>query len=175
MSHIPIIEPEEEEKLDPQELSNILLTRVFLARKADVPVNYQYKTDFQETLKDVKDGAVSYPLTHSELTHRAGVFRASMSTIDAESIGITAGVNKGVQSLGKAGKKFGNIVTSTIGSVPGSKTVANSIQSLAAHGTQPQMPWVPEADEENETEEGEDMIGVEVDVGEPEIEKDDGF
>ena len=174
MSHIPIIEPEEEEKLDPQELSNVLLTRVLLARKADVPVNYQYKTDFQETLKDVKDGAVSYPLTHSELTHRASVFRASTSTAGAASIGMTAGVNKGVQSLGKAGKKFGNIVSATIGSVPGSKTVADSIHSIASHKTQPQMPDVPEVDEENESQ-GEDVIGIEVDVGEPELEKDDGF
>ena len=173
MSHFPIIEPEEEEKLDPQELSNVLLARVLLARKADVPVNYQYKTNFQETLKDVKDGAVSYPLTHSELTHRATVFRASMSAVGTAPRGVAAGVNKGVQSLGKAGKKLGDMVTHSMGSVPGSKTVANSIHSLASYGTQQKMPDLPEA--EDDESEDTDMVGMESDILEPEVEKDDGF
>ena len=165
MSHIPIIDPEEEEKLSPQELSDVLIKRVFLARKADVPVNYQYKTDFQDMLQDVKTGKLSFPLTQSELTHRAGVYRASTVS--------TAGVvGKGVQSVGQAGKALGKLVTTSIGSVPGSKVVTDSIQSLASHGKKQQMPDVPEDVEEDEAE---DMAGFEVDVSEPEREQDDGF
>lgn len=83
MSNLPIIDPEEEEKLDPHELSDILIKRVLLARKARVPINNQYKIDYQETLKDVKDGKCSFPLTHSELDHRASTFQLRKSAMGA--------------------------------------------------------------------------------------------
>jgi hypothetical protein len=74
MSHLPILDPEEEEKLSPTELSDVLIKRVLAARKAKVCVNDQYKVDYQEALKDVQHGKVEWPLKPEEMTRRRTEF-----------------------------------------------------------------------------------------------------
>jgi hypothetical protein len=74
MSHLPILDPEEEEKLAPHELSDVLIKRVFAAKKAKVSVNDQYKVDYQKTLKDVQNGNVEWPVKSEEMMRRRSAF-----------------------------------------------------------------------------------------------------
>ena len=79
MSHLPILDPEEEEKLNPNQLSDVLIMRVLTAKKAKVSVNDQYTVDYQETLRDVQDGKVEWPLKPDEMRRRKSTFTQSQS------------------------------------------------------------------------------------------------
>lgn len=85
MGHIPILDPAEEEKLDPHELSSILIKRAKLAQKSKVSVNDQYKIDYQEMLNEAQDGKIEFPVTRAELDHRASIFtlRAAQAKMGA--------------------------------------------------------------------------------------------
>lgn len=76
MSHLPILDPEEEEKLAPHELSDVLVKRVLAASKAKVSVNDLYTVDYQGTLRDVQQGKVEWPLKHKEMMRRKSRFGA---------------------------------------------------------------------------------------------------
>lgn len=58
-----VLEEEKEEKLSPHELTDILLDLVPLSRKAQIPVNYQYRIPYQKTLQDVKLGKLETPIS----------------------------------------------------------------------------------------------------------------
>jgi hypothetical protein len=90
MSSLPILDPDEEEKLAPDELSDVLIKRVFAAKKAKVSVNDQYKVDYQRTLKDVQDGNVEWPLKAEEMMRRRTIFLTGSQQSAARHLGYNA-------------------------------------------------------------------------------------
>mmetsp|Transcript_35096 Transcript_35096/g.73096 ORF Transcript_35096/g.73096 Transcript_35096/m.73096 type:complete len:182 (-) Transcript_35096:749-1294(-) len=52
MSSEPILPTDEEEKLTPGELYHVLLHETMLAKKAEVPINKQYRMDYRQHLHD---------------------------------------------------------------------------------------------------------------------------
>lgn len=71
MADMPILPEEEEVKLNPHQLSDALIQRARLARKMNVDVMKQYRVDYQELIRDVEEGRVSFPITESEFDLRA--------------------------------------------------------------------------------------------------------
>ena len=71
MSELPIMPEDEEDKLNPYQLSDALIQRTRLARRMNVDVNRQYRFDYQELLRDVEEGRVQLPLSDSEFDVRA--------------------------------------------------------------------------------------------------------
>ena len=99
MSHLSILDPEEEEKLDSDELSKILIKRVLLAQKSKVSVNDQYKIDYQSMLNDAKEGRLTFPVSRSELDHRASVFSLRRSQMGNATRELGKGVMSSVASV----------------------------------------------------------------------------
>lgn len=99
MSHIPILDPEEEEKLDPHELSSVLIKRAKLAQKSKVSVNDQYKIDYQEMLNEAQDGKIEFPVTRAELDHRASIFTLRAAKMGAATRDLGAGMVSSVASV----------------------------------------------------------------------------
>lgn len=71
MSDLPILDPEEEEKRKPSELSELLIKRTQLSRKVNVPIDGQYTIDYQLLLRDAAEGKVSFPIRRAEVDRRA--------------------------------------------------------------------------------------------------------
>lgn len=70
MADVPIIPEEEEEKMNPHQLSDALITRARMAKHMGVDVMKQYRFDYQELIRDVELGKVQYPITDSEMDIR---------------------------------------------------------------------------------------------------------
>ena len=71
MADIPIIPEEEEEKMNPQQLSDALLYRYRIAKRMKVDVMRQYTVDYQELIHDVEEGKVTFPISAMEYDARA--------------------------------------------------------------------------------------------------------
>ena len=71
MADIPIIPEEEEEKMNPQQLSDALLYRYRIAKRMKVDVMRQYTVDYQELIHDVEERKVTFPISAMEYDARA--------------------------------------------------------------------------------------------------------
>ena len=62
MGHDEILSQDKEEKLSTKQLSDHLLKQASLAKKAKIPINYQYRVRYHQVLEDVEMGRVPVPL-----------------------------------------------------------------------------------------------------------------
>jgi hypothetical protein len=74
MSSIPIFESDDVEDMEPWELSDALISRTLVAKKTDISINGQYKIDYQEILRDVEEGKITFPISAQELDRRNRMF-----------------------------------------------------------------------------------------------------
>lgn len=74
MSSIPIFESGDVEDMEPWELSDALISRTLVAKKTDISINGQYKIDYQEILRDVEEGKITFPISAQELDRRNKLF-----------------------------------------------------------------------------------------------------
>ena len=58
---------EEEENLDPYQLSDHLLKQMHIARQANIPIKYQYVVPYQTILREVDRGVLEVPIQPSQL------------------------------------------------------------------------------------------------------------
>ncbi|CAB9510573.1 expressed unknown protein [Seminavis robusta] len=169
MSQIPILDPEEEEKLDPHELSAVLIKRVVLARKAQVPINHQYKVDYQDTLRDVQEGNVTFPLTESELHDRASRFHFQRSTMGKAAKNFQYTVSESLQSAGSAARN-------SAASIPGPDLASNvANKTKTAVGNRPGGKNLTNISEEVDDNEEEDVDQSQEIVRDPPIVQEEGM
>ncbi|CAB9498941.1 expressed unknown protein [Seminavis robusta] len=69
MGHDPILRQSVEENMGPDQLSDHLLHQMDLARKAKIPLNYQYQIPFHYVLKEIERGNVDLPIPPDKLNN----------------------------------------------------------------------------------------------------------